>query len=150
MQTEERGDEGAGPQTARHAAQSEEEQHGAGHVPREIHGVHGPRVQAKYADIDHERNPGQRNPQAGLGFRKRIDDAVPGEAALHERVFEDVAVVVEVDEIRADDERVGANHRGDQPEHDIAHHARFRQGRTRRRGFRDGNKGGFGHGLQRG
>ena len=74
---------------------------------------------------------------------------MPGQAAFHKRVFEDVVVVVEIDEVRADDEGVRADDRNYQPENDISHHACFGRAVKRGCGVYNGAEGDFWHGQNR-
>ena len=113
MEPEEGGDEGALPKATRKPTQGEEKQNDGGRVQGEIHQVHGAGVQAEEADVRHEGKGGQRHPKAGVRL-EGFTDAGPSEAVGDRRVFEDVAVVVVMDEIGLPDHAVCAEDGDDQ------------------------------------
>ena len=103
MDGEEGRHEGAGPETAGHLPQDQEEENGAGGVQQDIgQMVSAGMIQPVELAVQHVREPSQRVPVGGMELRKGPCNSLRGETSGHVWIAVYVLVVVTIDELMAE------------------------------------------------
>src|SRR5579864_8258840 len=100
MQRKESRHHGATPLSTCHALQQKEQQTCVGRVQGQVHQMEPAGVvQSENLAVQHERNPGQRMPVAGVSMRKGPEQIFERHSGLDMRIFCYVLLVIKVDEV---------------------------------------------------
>jgi hypothetical protein len=98
MRGEQRGDAGAAPDGAGHAAQQREQEQRVERVQRDAHPMVRPCIETEALHVEHVRQPSQRMPVRRVRRFESPRDGVRAQAFEHVRVGVDVGAVVEAHE----------------------------------------------------
>ena len=114
MQREERGNEGAAPESTRHPPEQHEQQHGVGEMEKQTDGVMPGRCQPEKLAIQRVRKPGEWMPITEIIGGQSPSHYLPGQTLPHERIVCHVFGVVIIEEIRMQHPPIADQRRRDQ------------------------------------